>query len=377
MLTFVMCGDHQYTVRDVLETRTTPFEACTTILSFREFLRFDKLPVSDYIFSDFERLTDGQIAAVRDRFAALCERRPGLRALNTPEHRFRRLQVSSCLYEAGINTFRVVPAHDLPDDLRFPVFVRRLDDHNGPVTAMLNDWQALRRALAAIEADASGGSSDDLAVVEVVDTRNDDGLHEKQSYFRVGDTMFPGALNATENWVCKGVARNNEGAAMKQRRMRFLTGNEHGCAMRKVFETAGITYGRADYAMVNGRPEVFEINTNPMIVRPELLAPENRRYAEVIFANWLKALAAYSAPVRKAPEWVRVPPAADVEIGGSDWRPGRRLIHQLLAATDLLHRESAVMRPLRALKGGRRAGSVPQKEAPAGTSQMHHAGATK
>jgi hypothetical protein len=33
----------------------------------------------------------------------------------------------------------------------------------------------------------------------------------------------------------------------------------------KAFELANINYGRADFGIVNGRPEIYEINTNPHI----------------------------------------------------------------------------------------------------------------
>ena len=41
--------------------------------------------------------------------------------------------------------------------------------------------------------------------------------------------------------------------------------NPHKEALRRAFEIAAIDYGRADFGLVDGRPEIYEINTNPMM----------------------------------------------------------------------------------------------------------------
>ncbi len=37
--------------------------------------------------------------------------------------------------------------------------------------------------------------------------------------------------------------------------------------MQQVFQRAGIDYGRIDYTVANGRIQVFEINTNPVVLQ--------------------------------------------------------------------------------------------------------------
>jgi hypothetical protein len=39
--------------------------------------------------------------------------------------------------------------------------------------------------------------------------------------------------------------------------------------LRKVFDVAGVEYGRADFGFFQGRIQVFEINTNPCIDQAE------------------------------------------------------------------------------------------------------------
>lgn len=347
MLAFVTCGEHQYTVRDVLETRGAAFHGSIMILSYRDFLGFDELPVADYILVDLERLSSRLLAAAATRLAALRSAVPGLKVLNSPDAGLRRLPVNRALYTAGINDFRVVAISDIPDNLTFPVFVRRLDDHKGPLTGLLGTRAELDAALARlVQGDASDG---DLAVIEYIDTRDELGRHQKLSYFRVGDQFFPGAFNVSADWVCKGVAGDNEPEALRQKRLAFLQGNEHEALMRRVFETAGLSYGRADYALVNGKPQVFEINTNPMVVPPTRMPLDKRIYVETILRNWLAALATFSTPSAEPPRWVPVPRLEDVDLPASAGHIARRIVHRLLTATDQLHRETAFMRPLRAL----------------------------
>lgn len=347
MLAFVTCGEHQYTVRDILETRGAAFHGSIMILSYRDFLGFDELPVADYILVDLERMSNCLLRAAATRLAALRAAVPDLRVLNSPDVGLRRLPVSQRLHDAGINDFRVLEIGAIPDDLRFPVFVRRLDDHKGPLTGLLRSREELTAALAGL---VKGNASDaDLGVIEYIDTRDDLGRHQKLSYFRVGDSFFPGAFNVSDNWVCKGVAGENEPEALKRRRLEFLRGNEHEAQMRQVFDVAGLTYGRADYALVGGKPQVFEINTNPMVVPPLRMPPDKRIYVETILARWLDALATYSTPSPAPPRWVQVPRLENVELPASAGHVARRIVHRLLMATDQLHRETAFMRPLRAL----------------------------
>ncbi len=45
----------------------------------------------------------------------------------------------------------------------------------------------------------------------------------------------------------------------------FVKGNWNADILRRVFEMAGIEYGRADWGIVGGKVQVYEINTNPQI----------------------------------------------------------------------------------------------------------------
>lgn len=165
------------------------------------------------------------------------------------------------------------------------------------MSALLADAPALQAAVAAARADGGGA----LAVTEYVDARNADGHHEKLSYFRIGAQLFPSALDVSRNWVCKGVIGDPDGIDDHAREQAFLSGNPHADLLGPAFEAAGIGYGRADYAMIGGRPQVFEINTNPLIDRPEAMPPALQPYAQLLVGRWLAALEAFRRQARGRP----------------------------------------------------------------------------
>lgn len=348
MLVFVATDDHQYTFRGVLETRSHAFHGGVLLMSYADFLSWDRLPAADYVFVDLERISEALSSAAETRFAALEAVLPGIRVLNRPGHNLARLRVMSRLHDSGVNDFRVMSAGQVLEGEiapRFPVFVRRIDDHDGPMSALIEDEVALRNA---IETAIAGGiPAEALAVTEYVDARNEDGHHEKISYFRIGARLFPSALDMSSNWVCKGVVGDPDTIEDHAREQAFLSGNPHAGVMEPAFDAAGIGYGRADYAMIAGRPQVFEINTNPLIDSPESMPPALRAYATLLVGRWLDALAAFSPPGGPV-RWVPVPGATrrPTEAGGHRLR---RAIRGVLAAAGQLHQETRVMRPLRAM----------------------------
>lgn len=344
MITFVMSEDHQYTIRAALENGA--IDRSVIILSYADFLGFPRLPVADYVFVDLERLTPAEIDASAGRLGALRRAAPGLRALNAPRPALERLAVMTALHAGGINDFRVIPADRPPGDLRYPVFLRRLDDHEGPITDLLPDAAALEAALTAV-----GGNRADIALTEYVDARDALGRHQKFSYFRIGARFFPSARDLSAAWVCKGLVEDAATIREPEAEIAFLAGDAHEALIRPAFEMAGVEYGRADYVVIDGRAQVFEINTNPYLDPPDFLPRDLRAYSEQLMTRWEEALAAFSAPDTAAPAWVAVEGARrEAAALRGKGHGARRALRTLLARADLLHRETLVMRILRTPK---------------------------
>jgi len=47
--------------------------------------------------------------------------------------------------------------------------------------------------------------------------------------------------------------------------LEYVRTNPHAAMLEEIFDLAGIEYGRVDYGLRDGRPQVWEINTNPAV----------------------------------------------------------------------------------------------------------------
>ena len=82
--------------------------------------------------------------------------------------------------------------------------------------------------------------------------------------------------------------------------MKSSPSNPYGDAMRRVFELANIDYGRVDFGLVGGQPQIYEINSNPDLkLNPKTSPAPRRNESSALFkSNYLEALRALdtSAP---------------------------------------------------------------------------------
>jgi hypothetical protein len=110
----------------------------------------------------------------------------------------------------------------------------------------------------------------------------------------------------------------------------FFNTNPHEAWIREMFAIAHIDYGRIDYGILNGKPQVWEINTNPMITalprelrgpRPELpkdieqQREQNRTHFHTNFRAALQAIDGDRASTATIP--IAINPA--VWQGESQW----------------------------------------------------------
>jgi hypothetical protein len=129
----------------------------------------------------------------------------------------------------------------------------------------------------------------DLLIVEYCETADSSGVFREYCAAIVGDRIMPQALVHNHNWVTKWKGRLVDADKAREQR-EYVDSNPHAEWLRETFELAKIRYGRIDYGLKDGVPQVWEINTNPTIVRraaapnsvPEeqrnLLAPVRERF---------------------------------------------------------------------------------------------------
>ena len=102
-------------------------------------------------------------------------------------------------------------------------------------------------------------------VAEFANRAYADGRFRKFGVFRVGELIYVQHCYITADWLGKGVPSDLTAAHMAEAEA-YRIENPHADQLMEIFRIAGIAYGRIDYAVVDGRIQVFEINTNPTVI---------------------------------------------------------------------------------------------------------------
>lgn len=261
MLHFFVTKRGGHTLRDYLSDWVGDLRSCMDVHFYEDF----EWPAADsgtYVFTDLERLTEGQLELAVEYARKLQLSGLDLRILNSPENALRRLDLLKEMSRSGINRFRAFKLREMPVDFRFPGFLRMGRDHNGAVSPLLENRNDVVSASNKIL--AGGADVEDILAVEFCDTLSPDGCFRKYSYFRIADVIIPAHIIFSKDWVAKDGALN---AAQVAEEDRFHSECPHAAWVRSIFEAAAIDYGRIDYSLCpDGTPQVWEINTNPVLL---------------------------------------------------------------------------------------------------------------
>ena len=176
------------------------------------------------------------------------------------------------LHNDGVNSFDVHRADELVTPSRWPVFVRGEHDHEGNASELIHDQRALDAALAHDR--VAGIEPRTRLIVEFAETRSEDGYYRKYGVFRIGERYVQRHIFFSRDWMVKLCEPPSDWALEEERA--FVDSDADAEAVHAVFERAGIEYGRIDYSRSGDRIEVWEINTNPMIVNAETRAIKSR-----------------------------------------------------------------------------------------------------
>jgi hypothetical protein len=295
MLHFLTMADNKGPIRRYLRWWGGPLRGRARILSYDSIADPAALADGAYIFGDVDRLTGPALDHARRVWDALETRGgPRVRLLNKPGVALKRRELLKALHAHGLNQFNV---HDLDaprDGLRYPVFIRHSREHHGSYTEILQD----RAQLEAAERDliVAGHDPRDLLIVEYLDT-SEDGLFRKYSAMRVGNEVLPHHAFLDRKWVVKGSFELPDARPFGDDRA-FLVDHDHVEALREVFDLAHMEFGRIDYAIKDGRIQVWEINTVPHMLISKRYYDAERMQEKEIFADKLNSVFAALDPVR-------------------------------------------------------------------------------
>lgn len=245
----------------------------------------------------------------------------------------RRFELLRHLREHGINDFDVRRLTD-PRALRFPVFIRGEGDHDGSKTPLLRSPAELDAAIKRLTAE--GRNRDDKLVVEFRDVADAQGIYHRYGAHIVGSRIFASNLFFGSDWVVKRPNEKVTTAAHAAAEREYVDTNPHEATLRPIFHSARIEYGRIDYAIVDDRIRVFEINTNPV-------APAARHL--LIGARDIDCEV---APAARIPLRRHFTPSWREELSWAHWVS--RGVHTLLCKLHLLAIEAPIQAWLRKTK---------------------------
>jgi hypothetical protein len=260
-LIYVTTADHAYTILSLLPD-LRGHGVAAEIWSYERVFARRKLPRATYVLTDFDRLSVAELKAAGAIAAHL--RAAGLTVLNDPATFLHRDRFLRRLKQEGINTFTCWRPSEGEEPDRFPVFLRGIYGHSGPLTDLLPDLATARAELARLV--GKGHPVSDLLFIEfAAETLPGSDLYLKLASFRVGDMVIMGNAVGDRDWNNKyGILTPFDDEHYRQEREEFDRW-QHEALARRVFDLSGITFGRIDFGMYRGRPEIFEVNSNPSI----------------------------------------------------------------------------------------------------------------
>ena len=260
MIYFLTTPESADTIRIYLEVAGGGLAGRLVPMVYDELFAASVLPEGTYCFADLELLSDAARERAARRWEELAAR--GCRLLNHPTRSLLRYELLRELRRRGVNTFDVYRLADGESPKRFPVFLRTANDHKGSISPLLGSAEELDTATAALR--GRGERLDNKLVVEFCNTADPDGLYRKYGAFIVGERILPRHLFFSRHWVVKDWSVLDD--ALLREEQQYLATNPHERQLREIFAAARIEYGRIDYSLRDGEMQVWEINTNPIII---------------------------------------------------------------------------------------------------------------
>jgi hypothetical protein len=270
-----------FTIAEYFRTWGRSLSKRVAVILYEDLPERRSVPTGTYIFSDLERLDSDESRVAEMLWGQLSERLPPERLLNHPARTLRRYDLLDTLADQDVNQFR---AHRLPEKLgvpRSPVFLRHEVHHLGPLSPLMTTQREIERAVA--RATWLGHDPTHLLLVEFCDTSDSDGLFRKYSAFVIGERIIPREVAFSRHWQLQDIDVLD--VALVQEERAYLEGNPHADGLREIARLANVDYGRFDYALRDGEIQVWEINTNPIVMRAPHQYREQHLPNQRLFAN--------------------------------------------------------------------------------------------
>ncbi|MGB0415403.1 MAG: hypothetical protein ACPGKS_00990 [Coraliomargarita sp.] len=267
-------------------------------LSYDKLFNSGRLPRGAYIFSDLDRLSlfETELASIifRELQAA------GMPVYNDPAQVLLRFDLLRALAREGVNDYKVYRPQYGEWPERYPVFLRRNTFHLGAQTEQLHSKEELETAMQQL-LDAGIPHRNTMAV-EYAAEGDANGLFRKYSVYRIGDRYFQDTTVNQKSWVVKSGEAGVAGDALYKAEFEAIHTVPFEANVKRAFELGGIRYGRVDIGLYQGRPQVYEINTNPTVSFSTDHENAHRRKSRAVFVeNYCAAIAELNVDLSGAP----------------------------------------------------------------------------
>ena len=290
MIRFLHTRGHSYTVKEVKAASKAPDICC---IHYDALIRARTLRSATYIFTDVDRLSFWDVEHASHLYLQM--KSAGLRVLNNPAVVRTRYPLLRALRAAGLNDFNAYRVDEIDAVERYPVFVRKIHGHRAPLSELLQTREELLKAIDA--AVAAGTPRENVLVVEFAAEPLRPGLFRKMAAFRIGDAIVPHISVHDTVWLVKYGRKFDNIEELYQQEFTLLQTNPYAEHLKKVFDIAGIEYGRADFGWYRGRLQVYEINTNPHLAPPcQHPSPSRVKSMNLAWDSYLAALHAIDSP---------------------------------------------------------------------------------
>jgi hypothetical protein len=284
MIYYVICSGHEHTIRSL---QKDPHAPSIGFLTYDQIIHSKKAKWATYIFTDFDRLSYFDLELAARVYRQL--RDAGVKVLNDPSKVMMRYSLLRSLHRLGLNDFNVYQGNEVPEEMRFPVYIRKTRGHSNHCTDLLQTRSEVVRALDHLT--ASGIPADHLLITEYAGEPIRPNLYRKCSAFLLDSVVYPQPSVHENNWVVKTGPNCIAEEELYKEDSDMVRENPYADKLRKVFAIANIEYGRADFGFYRGRLQVFEINTNPHILAPKPHpSPVRMATAEFAWQQFLQAL---------------------------------------------------------------------------------------
>jgi hypothetical protein len=245
-----------------------PIYTNITVIPYRDILSRDRARFNDgtYIFTDIPCLRGGQIEKLHFVIRRIQGSALKARILNQPLTYKSRYELLRFLHDRAINDHNVYRVSEHRRPSRWPVFVRHELGHW--CSPLIQDQRELEQFMGTMT--ARGIWSGDKIVVEFTDYRSSDGLYRKYGAFRIGSRVVCDHICIGPNWYLRDfedMPDMQTDPVLIAEELEYVRSNRCATEALEIFEIAGIQYGRLDFGIVDGRLQVWEINSAPELLK--------------------------------------------------------------------------------------------------------------